>query len=432
MKEYCTALVEFYRNREIQVDNISTFGEAMTKLQQVTKRLSKLAATQSDSVTSKGYKYINVAKSIDYHIAKLTSVTNALAVINRETPTQPPPEVNSSNENDSRISKLEEDVRKAFSAMSETIKKNNEEMKNMVQSLGNQLKGKKTKSAKVTVEPSTASGHESLATRSTKKSYAAVVRPSDGQSIEELGRALLTDPIMENTNDGTRIVRTHNGYKIISKSVETRDKLVSTAKSAKLDVTATNDSKAMIELRNIDKAIDSSQLCEQIIKQNSERNFVTEDLKLVFTKSPRAQATNDPVLKRMHEQFCSSRYNAILSISDSCKKKLIDCDFKLRVGFNIIRAFKYFDFRQCFRCWGFGHTSTRCIRKVEESICGHCSGDHRFKDCEHRNDAPKCINCAKNITPRNQSRVTVDHRPLDRNCPRYKSALKNFVNAQAW
>lgn len=62
---------------------------------------------------------------------------------------------------------------------------------------------------------------------------------------------------------------------------------------------------------------------------------------------------------------------------------------------------------QCFNCWAFGHTKTRC--QTKESVCGKCSQTHPISEDRNCSSPAYCKFCETN-----------DHAISSRSCPRYK------------
>ncbi|XP_062549879.1 uncharacterized protein LOC134214535 [Armigeres subalbatus] len=61
---------------------------------------------------------------------------------------------------------------------------------------------------------------------------------------------------------------------------------------------------------------------------------------------------------------------------------------------------------QCFCCWSFGHTRTRC--KQPQSTCGNCSQDHPFDETNKCDNEPFCKRCNMH-----------NHSLSSRKCPTY-------------
>lgn len=70
---------------------------------------------------------------------------------------------------------------------------------------------------------------------------------------------------------------------------------------------------------------------------------------------------------------------------------------------------------QCYHCQKYGHTAPRCLRINEKPICPHCAGDHGLKDCQNKNEVPKCINCTTNNQIKKSSYPT-NHKANNEEC----------------
>lgn len=69
------------------------------------------------------------------------------------------------------------------------------------------------------------------------------------------------------------------------------------------------------------------------------------------------------------------------------------CDAKrLYIEYRTIWVNSTSSFKQCYRCQGFGHVSTKCKEELER--CGNCSEPHRTKGCPNEH-IHRCINCVK-------------------------------------
>lgn len=65
---------------------------------------------------------------------------------------------------------------------------------------------------------------------------------------------------------------------------------------------------------------------------------------------------------------------------------------------------------QCYRCWGYGHTSRDCISEDRSGACKNCAEEgHKEAECKRE---PVCISCRKK-----------GHRAGSGKCPEFKRAL---------
>lgn len=66
---------------------------------------------------------------------------------------------------------------------------------------------------------------------------------------------------------------------------------------------------------------------------------------------------------------------------------------------------------QCFNCWAYGHTKTRCLNK--QKICGNCSVEHMVAENEKCTEGKFCHNCQSD-----------SHAISDRKCPLWQKENK--------
>lgn len=66
---------------------------------------------------------------------------------------------------------------------------------------------------------------------------------------------------------------------------------------------------------------------------------------------------------------------------------------KIRIGLNFCPVFERLEVNQCFRCWGYGHTSKECKGEDCSSRCKRCEKEeHQAREC----DGAKCCMSCKN------------------------------------
>ncbi|XP_026475920.1 uncharacterized protein LOC113381160 [Ctenocephalides felis] len=73
------------------------------------------------------------------------------------------------------------------------------------------------------------------------------------------------------------------------------------------------------------------------------------------------------------------------------------------------RVSQYNKIIQCYNCLRYGHVTTQCRSSVR---CGHCSGNHNYKECDNREEEPKCALCGNG------------HQAISKNCEVYKKQIK--------
>lgn len=124
--------------------------------------------------------------------------------------------------------------------------------------------------------------------------------------------------------------------------------------------------------------------------------------------------------------------NVIIETSADVRTALLNSE-RVSIGFGRVHVEQMSTFVQCFKCFGFGHTTKHC--SSADDTCGHCAGNHRFKACDVKEDKsspPVCINCKKSNEATSSTDDTA-HVPMSSKCPHVtkmtKKAIKRTHNA---
>ena len=146
---------------------------------------------------------------------------------------------------------------------------------------------------------------------------------------------------------------------------------------------------------------------EMLIKDITERNQFLKD------NVDEENALNVVVLKKMENS-----YTAVLKISPKLRSIIKGYGDRLYVSLNVCHVRDRYHYTQCFHCQRLGHISNDCPMKSSESTCLFCSGPHRSKGCQKRNDqrAYRCINCATSPVESIRKQA-LSHTAADEKCP---------------
>lgn len=96
---------------------------------------------------------------------------------------------------------------------------------------------------------------------------------------------------------------------------------------------------------------------------------------------------------------------------------------KIYIDFTSCKISDHIHITRCYKCQGFGHLAKDC--KNEKDCCSHCAGEHKYKDCEKKEEEICCSNCKK------ANQQDSKHSVSDQNCPifcRLRDAIVNSIN----
>jgi hypothetical protein len=173
--------------------------------------------------------------------------------------------------------------------------------------------------------------------------------------------------------------------------------------------------KPMVIIKGISQAINTNEICNIIIKQNTAlNNTKPEDLSFRFKRGNRNK----------------DLYNAVL-ITTPQVWKLVTKIGKVNLDHQRVVAEDYVPLMQCYNCLQFGHTKKRCTS--DTLVCSHCSGvGHVFATCpsKQNKDVEKCHNCTK-YNSKNSSNATTQHSATSNRCPQAQymtNIIRNKTN----
>ena len=122
---------------------------------------------------------------------------------------------------------------------------------------------------------------------------------------------------------------------------------------------------------------------------------------------------DDIAFKVIYEQKMQnqSRYNAIFEVKFESFKKIMQAE-RLGVGLGKYRVLEALYVKRCYKCLGFNHHSSQCKR---HQTCSHCTGEHKFIECENKNEIPKCVNCSY-ANQNHALSLQTNHNSFDHRC----------------
>ena len=131
------------------------------------------------------------------------------------------------------------------------------------------------------------------------------------------------------------------------------------------------------------------------------------------------------MLQKVMPSHSSVSYMAAMKMSSSVRKAIYDNGDRLYVSLKRCKVVDRFHIVQCFHCQEPGHLSKDC--PTENATCYYCAGDHRSKECEHKNSEDKkcCSNCLKSSNPE-VKRNAKSHTAASHQCPVMQSHILNM------
>lgn len=234
-----------------------------------------------------------------------------------------------------------------------------------------------------------------------QKSYAMVLKERTVQIEEPKFAVLITAEGKETSEDIksiiTKTIKVPNlGIGINGIKKTTNNKIIMTC-SNKEDA-----QKLKTEINKNKNGISAEELKKKrpcmIIKgvggEYNEENFLND---LILQNGELSDITNESikVTKILKNRKSDQLRNVIIETTGPIRKTLLE---KQRVNIGFVRAHieDCNPLTQCYHCLGFGHTSLKCLNKMNKPRCIHCAKNHKFSECEKTKDIVKCYNCDKN------------------------------------
>lgn len=167
--------------------------------------------------------------------------------------------------------------------------------------------------------------------------------------------------------------------------------------------------KPLFILKGVNKEIQAEELTNIIIRQNPQLNEIGHE---------------DITFKFMRKNRNEKLYNAVYEAKPAIWKTIMNTK-RINIDHQRVHVEEFSPFLQCYNCLQFGHTQNKC---AENPKCSHCSGDHKYKDCQHKDDKSKklCFNCGL-VKGTAQIATNANHSATSgRDCPRVASMIKRI------
>lgn len=164
--------------------------------------------------------------------------------------------------------------------------------------------------------------------------------------------------------------------------------------------------------KGIDEKYTQEEFISDLILQN-------EDIKIIYEMDPNQIKYKGTIQIKKFKQK-----NIILETSGDIRNLLISKK-SVNLGFYQIKVEDCNPLMQCYHCQKYGHTAMRCLQPPNKPICLHCAGEHNLKNCNNKNEIPKCINCTELNLKFNTTNPT-DHKSNSEKC-KHRLKMLNFA-----
>lgn len=333
-------------------------------------------------------------------------------------------EIQSAILNENEQLKAELNRRQNESSKFVSIEEENEELKNKIKMLSEELM--KIKAEKFDEIYKTKITYSSMAQKNNQKTiqksetknqpnYNLIISPKDDEKIENSNQTLTMFNKKLNTSKmishGIRIIKQKpiHKKKVLVKCESPEDinniaKIIEGDSNIKADIPKNKNPK--VQIFGIPKYIEKNEILECIKAQNpniskSLMENETEELKLIFEKDD-----------RVGTKF------AILEATPITWQTIIDSK-RIYIGHAACTAKEKISVMQCFKCYRYGHRARDCRNDV---TCGKCAGKHDTKNCQ--SNQIKCTNCSWHNSRENiNKKHDENHMATSSHCPIYAIAV---------
>jgi hypothetical protein len=200
----------------------------------------------------------------------------------------------------------------------------------------------------------------------------------------------------------------NNTLRLEFDSEKERDVIIAAVNKTK-DLTSevSRKKRPLLIIKGVHKNVKEGELIEAIVQQNENVANVIKGDKV-----------DDHIKVRFKRRNRNIRLdNYVIEVSPGVRHSLIDLG-RVNVEYQRVHVSEFSSFVQCYKCFGFGHTTKHCSLDENQNFCGHCAGDHKTSDCTSTSDKSKikCVNCSKsNVKFGNQEPTS--HVSTSKSCP---------------
>lgn len=252
-------------------------------------------------------------------------------------------------------------------------------------------------------------GKKSVTPNKIHKVEIKPITPEDFESAESVKSSVMrgVDPAkigfvpskIYTTNNKTVIIESHSSS--VGKLLECPEWA-----ALKLNAQAIQKRKPRLSLFNVPTDMSAEELASRIHSQNNLKSGQISDINPIYKFGPRGKKVVHwavEVTRKLREEILSIGY--------------------LGVGWSTCRAEDRVRITTCFKCYKFGHTSTKC--RAESFTCGFCAAAHETKECPNKNDQSKlkCASCAY----LKQSSLDLGHLPGSDKCSSHTKRVKALI-----
>ena len=160
--------------------------------------------------------------------------------------------------------------------------------------------------------------------------------------------------------------------------------------------------KSRIIIINVPEDIDTTNIKDAIITQNSELNLTKRSITAKFIQ----------VTKRKYR-------NAIVEVGADTRRTILHR--KIKIGWQIWKTDDYVTATRCFICSKYNHRTMDCRGEV---TCPLFAGPHTIKECKSNPTEHKCINCVAYNRHNPTKAISEAHTALDKRCPSLQAVLE--------